>query len=80
MPFFLEIFKLIVVLVEMAVEVAHNAVFSNHGQNCCAGTRTFVQEGIYPEFVKLAREKAMKRVVGDPWEKGTQQGPQVIIN
>ena len=26
-----------------AVEIAHEAIFANHGQNCCAGSRTFVQ-------------------------------------
>lgn len=33
--------------VDEAVEIAHNAIFANHGQNCCAGSRTFVQEKIY---------------------------------
>lgn len=60
-----------------AVEIAHNAIFANHGQNCCAGSRTFVQEGIYDAFVKKAVEKAKNRKVGDPFQKETQQGPQV---
>lgn len=30
-----------------AVLIAHNAIFANHGQNCCAGSRTFVHENIY---------------------------------
>ncbi|XP_063699354.1 retinal dehydrogenase 2 [Culicoides brevitarsis] len=60
-----------------AVEIAHNAIFANHGQNCCAGSRTFVQEGIYDAFVKKAAEKAKARKVGDPFQKDTQQGPQV---
>uniref|UniRef100_A0A8D8UQ08 Aldehyde dehydrogenase, mitochondrial n=1 Tax=Cacopsylla melanoneura TaxID=428564 RepID=A0A8D8UQ08_9HEMI len=29
---------------DMAVEVAHNAIFANHGQNCCAGRRGDVQQ------------------------------------
>uniref|UniRef100_A0A8D9ECH7 Aldehyde dehydrogenase, mitochondrial n=2 Tax=Cacopsylla melanoneura TaxID=428564 RepID=A0A8D9ECH7_9HEMI len=62
---------------DMAVEVAHNAIFANHGQNCCAGSRTYVQEGIYDAFVKKAAEKAASRTVGDPFESGVQQGPQV---
>lgn len=33
--------------VNEAAEIAHNAIFANHGQNCCAGSRTFVQEQIY---------------------------------
>lgn len=60
-----------------AVEIAHNAIFANHGQNCCAGSRTFVQEGIYDEFVRLAAEKAKARKVGNPFGDGVQQGPQV---
>ncbi|KRT83945.1 hypothetical protein AMK59_1644, partial [Oryctes borbonicus] len=60
-----------------AVEIAHNAIFTNHGQNCCAGSRTFVQAGIYDEFVKKATEMAKNRKVGDPFDKETQQGPQI---
>lgn len=60
-----------------AAEIAHNAIFANHGQNCCAGSRTFVQEGIYDAFVKKAVEKAKNRKVGDPFQKTTQQGPQI---
>lgn len=60
-----------------AAEIAHNAIFANHGQNCCAGSRTFVQEGIYDAFVKKAVEKAKNRKVGDPFQKATQQGPQI---
>lgn len=62
-----------------AVEIAHNAIFANHGQNCCAGSRTFVQAGIYDEFVKKAANMARERKVGDPFAPGTQQGPQVSL-
>ncbi|XP_053671553.1 aldehyde dehydrogenase 1A1-like [Anopheles nili] len=60
-----------------AVEIAHNAIFANHGQNCCAGSRTFVQEGIYDAFVAKAAEMARQRRVGDAFADGIQQGPQV---
>ncbi|KAK4301235.1 hypothetical protein Pmani_026611 [Petrolisthes manimaculis] len=60
-----------------AAEVCHTAMFGNHGQNCCAGSRTFVQESIYSEFVKRAVKLAKERVVGDPFEEKTQQGPLV---
>ncbi|KAI5701599.1 hypothetical protein M8J76_009541 [Diaphorina citri] len=60
--------------VDMAVEIAHNAIFANHGQNC---SRTYVQEDIYDTFVKKAAEKAAARKVGDPFDKSVQQGPQV---
>lgn len=62
-----------------AAEWAHGAIMNNHGQNCCAGSRTFVQEDIYDAFVAKAKELAEKRVVGCPWTEGTQHGPQVSI-
>lgn len=60
-----------------AVQIAHDAVFLNHGQNCCAGTRTFVQAGIYDAFVKRATNLAKGKKVGDPFAAGIEQGPQV---
>ena len=62
-----------------AVEIAHNAIFANHGQNCCAGSRTFVQSKIYDAFVQKAVQMAKDRKVGDPFTDGTQQGPQVYL-
>jgi len=47
------------------------------GQCCCAGSRTFVEESIYKDFVEAAAERAKKRTVGDPFEFGIEQGPQV---
>ncbi|XP_049941122.1 aldehyde dehydrogenase, mitochondrial [Schistocerca serialis cubense] len=63
--------------VDEAVEIAHTAIFANHGQNCCAGSRTFVQDDVYSEFVKKATAKAVARKVGDPFSDGTEQGPQI---
>jgi acyl-CoA reductase-like NAD-dependent aldehyde dehydrogenase len=60
-----------------AVPMAQEAVFTNHGQICCAGSRTFVQEGIYDEFVRRSVELAKTRKVGCPFVPETQQGPQV---
>ncbi|CAO1425288.1 unnamed protein product [Diamesa hyperborea] len=60
-----------------AVPIAHNAIFANHGQNCCAGSRTFVQENIYNEFVRKSVEMTRARRVGNPFENNMQQGPQI---
>lgn len=60
-----------------AAELCHTAMFGNHGQNCCAGSRTFVQESIYEEFLKRAVKLAQERIVGDPFDEKTQQGPLV---
>ncbi|KAJ8965422.1 hypothetical protein NQ314_004175 [Rhamnusium bicolor] len=63
--------------IEKAVEAAHFGVFFNQGQVCCAGTRTFVEDSIYDEFVERSVERAKKRVVGNPFDPDTEQGPQV---
>uniref|UniRef100_A0A9J8DHA0 aldehyde dehydrogenase (NAD(+)) n=1 Tax=Cyprinus carpio carpio TaxID=630221 RepID=A0A9J8DHA0_CYPCA len=60
-----------------AVEQSHFALFFNQGQCCCAGSRTYVQESIYDEFVERSVERAKKRTVGDPFDLNTEQGPQV---
>ncbi|XP_052184443.1 benzaldehyde dehydrogenase, mitochondrial-like [Diospyros lotus] len=63
--------------VDKAVELAHFALFFNQGQCCCSGSRTYVHERVYDEFVEKAKALAMKRVVGDPFKDGTEQGPQI---
>nr|XP_002128130.1 aldehyde dehydrogenase, mitochondrial [Ciona intestinalis] len=62
---------------DYAVEMAHFGLFFNMGQCCCAGSRVFVQESIYDEFVKKSVARAKKRTVGSPFETGVEQGPQV---
>ncbi len=60
-----------------AVEGAHFGLFFNHGQCCCAGSRVFVEEKIYDEFVEKSAVRARNRTVGDPFDPKTEQGPQV---
>ena len=62
---------------DAAIEGAHHSLFFNQGQCCNAGSRLFVEETCYDEFVARSVEKAKKRVVGDPFDPNTQQGPQV---
>ncbi|KAG2328470.1 hypothetical protein Bca52824_011198 [Brassica carinata] len=63
--------------VDQAVELAHFALFFNQGQCCCAGSRTFVHERVYDEFVEKAKARAISRAVGDPFKSGIEKGPQV---
>ncbi|KAJ7383399.1 Aldehyde dehydrogenase, mitochondrial [Desmophyllum pertusum] len=51
--------------------------WEERGQCCCAGSRTFVEEPIYDEFVKRSAERAKNRVIGNPFDLKTEQGPQV---
>lgn len=65
---------------DKAIELAHFALFMNMGQCCIAGSRIFVQEGIYEEFLEKITQRAKKRVVGDPFRSDVDQGPQVDEN
>ncbi|KAG4932693.1 hypothetical protein JHK87_046695 [Glycine soja] len=65
--------------VDKAVELAHFALFFNQGQCCCAGSRTFVHELVYDEFLEKSKKRALRRVVGDPFKKGVEQGPQIDV-
>lgn len=62
--------------VDEAVETAHNGLFFNQGQVCCAGSRVFVHAKIYDEFVAKSAARAAKRTLGDCFS-GADQGPQV---
>ena len=50
---------------------------SIQGEVCVAGSRVYVQEGIYDEFVKKTVEAAQSWKVGDPFDVTTNMGPQV---
>lgn len=58
-----------------AVKWSFMGLFYNHGQCCCAGSRIYVQEGIYDAFVKQYAAMAQEYRVGDPFETSSQHGP-----
>jgi aldehyde dehydrogenase (NAD+) len=62
---------------DAAIQGSHLGLFFNQGQCCCAGSRLFVEEKCYDEFVAKSVEAAKKRVVGEPLDAKTEQGPQV---
>jgi aldehyde dehydrogenase (NAD+) len=62
---------------DAAIEGAHFALFFNKGEVCCAGSRTFVEEKVYDEFVERSVARAKTRTVGDPFDPTVEQGPQV---
>lgn len=59
-----------------ALDAALFGIFYNQGEVCCAGTRLFVQEGIYDEFVKALKERAESLKVGDPFDPEVTYGAQ----
>ena len=62
---------------DAAIEGSYFGLFFNQGQCCCAGSRLFVEEKIYDQFVEKMVAKAKSRKVGDPFDPATEQGPQV---
>ena len=62
---------------DAAIEGAHFGLFLNQGQCCTAASRLFVEEKCYEEFVARTIERAKRRVVGNPFDLKTEQGPQI---
>ena len=62
---------------DLAVPGAAMAAFTNSGQVCSAGTRLFVERGIYEEFVGAMTTYARSLTVGDGLDDATQLGPVV---
>jgi len=62
---------------ERALEGVQLGILFNQGQVCCAGSRVFVQEGIYDQFVAALKAKFEQIKVGLPWEAGVQMGAQI---
>ncbi|KAL4390874.1 hypothetical protein AHAS_Ahas03G0188700 [Arachis hypogaea] len=65
---------------DKAADLAFFGMFFNKGEICAAGSRVYVQEGIYDELEKKLVEKAKACVVGDPFDPKTNQGPQADKN
>ncbi|KAI0153951.1 aldehyde dehydrogenase [Pestalotiopsis sp. NC0098] len=63
--------------IEQAISWVNFGIYYNHGQCCCAGSRIYVQEGIYDKFVEAFKKRAEANAVGDPFHNDTFQGPQV---
>ena len=60
-----------------AVSAALTANFFSAGQVCSNGTRVFVQEGIYDEFLSRAAARTAAMRLGDPFDAETQVGPLI---
>lgn len=63
--------------IDLAIAQSQVGLFLNMGQCCIAGSRVFVHEKIYDEFVARSVETSKKRKVGDPFAADTDQGPQI---
>ncbi|KAH3664391.1 hypothetical protein WICMUC_005776 [Wickerhamomyces mucosus] len=52
----------------------------NSGEVCCAGSRLYVQEGIYEELISELKTAVEDIKVGNPFEEDTFQGAQTSQN
>ncbi len=62
---------------DKAAKGSYIGLFLNQGQCCCAGSRVFVHKDVHKEFVAKLVKLAENRKVGDPFDKATEQGPQI---
>ena len=62
---------------DQAIDGLQVGILFNQGQVCCAGSRVFVQEGIYDKFVAAAVKAFESVKQGDTMSMDTQIGTQV---
>ncbi|KIK56531.1 hypothetical protein GYMLUDRAFT_247783 [Collybiopsis luxurians FD-317 M1] len=62
---------------DQAVKWAAHGIFFNQGQVCFAGSRIYVQSGIYDEFLAKFTERTKMNKLGDPFSADVYQGPQI---
>lgn len=60
---------------EAAVENIMGGIFEGSGQSCVAGSRLFVQRGVYDQLVGLLVERAGRIKVGLPDDPASEMGP-----
>lgn len=63
--------------IEKVLDGVQMGILFNQGQVCCAGSRIFVEESIYDEFIEKAVEKFKNIKMGDPLDPNTQMGAQI---
>ncbi len=59
---------------DAAVAGSLMGIFWNQGEVCCAGSRLFLQESVYDQFMDKLVGQAGKMKVGDPMDPSTQVG------
>ena len=73
-------FQLVLTWVRIIPSIDLDIILSDHkGQSCVAGSRIFVQEGIYDDFLRkfTATASHLTSKTGDPFDQGIEHGPQV---
>jgi aldehyde dehydrogenase (NAD+) len=59
---------------DQAIEGVVAGIYFNQGHVCCAGSRLFVQEGVFDRVVRKLRDRIRTLRVGNPLDKNTDIG------
>ena len=60
---------------ENAINGITAGIFGATGQSCIAGSRLYIQKGIYDEFLDKLSKRAVKIKIGTPMDSKTEMGP-----
>src|SRR5437764_1571780 len=60
--------------IDQAVEGIIAGIYFNQGHVCCAGSRLFVQESVFPTVIRKLRDRISTLRLGDPLDKNTDIG------
>jgi aldehyde dehydrogenase (NAD+) len=60
--------------IDQAVEGIISGIYFNQGHVCCAGSRLFVQEGIFAPVIRKLRDRIATLRVGNPLDKNSDIG------
>ena len=60
--------------IDQAVEGIISGIYFNQGHVCCAGSRLFVQEGVFARVIHKLRDRIATLRVGNPLDKNTDIG------
>jgi aldehyde dehydrogenase (NAD+) len=60
--------------IDQAVEGIVAGIYFNQGHVCCAGSRLFVQESVFPTVIRKLRDRISTLRLGNPLDKNTDIG------
>jgi len=63
--------------IEQAAAGAANAIYFNHGQCCCAGSRLFIEQKVYDKVMPRLIEHSEKIKIGPGMDLTSEMGPLV---
>lgn len=62
---------------EEAIEGAFQGIMYNHGQNCSAGSRVFIQRSVYDKVLDALVKRAKEFKIGNGMDEESEMGPLI---